>query len=90
MKGSEAKGDDIAQSEEGVNHDRVGATERQMKSPEDRDSTMLKVQFDEVQEDEVLEKFEKRFGKSLPLESINVLLLMDNTIFEEMQELPEH
>lgn len=62
-----------------------------MKSPldDDRESTQMKVQFDEVQEDEVLEKFEKRFGKSLPLESVNVLMLMDNTIFEEMQELPE-
>jgi hypothetical protein len=46
------------------------------------------VQFAEavIQEAEVLEKFEKRFGKSLPLECVNVLILMDNTMVEEAQQ----
>ena len=41
-------------------------------------------------ESEVLEKFEKRFNKSLPLDSVNVIIIMDNQLanggVEEFQD----
>jgi len=62
-----------------VNHEKVGA--QHMRSPLD-DEKSVKIEA-EVSEAEVLEKFEKRFQKSLPLECVNVLVIMDNALFEE-------
>ena len=61
--------DDMTQE---VNADVIKSTYRSLYSSADSESQLLN-------ETEILEKVEKRFGKALPLDSVNVILLKEMT-----------